>query len=711
MADIRINAIATTATDFASDDYIAIDGTANGTRKVNAKTANLTFGDVRFGTSGPSAKSSIAARAARQGLVFDGTGGAPTFTAASIGSGDFTAAAFITATSFGSNGRVILNGTSFEFGLLNTGAIYIYNGTTVLSSTGTLTAGKSTLVTYTKSGTSGTFYINGVSAGTVADSSTYGSVSGVGGNNSVSGMLGTIAPYLENRALSAAEVVSLYEAGVPSGGDYATPAATNTNQITGDAWYTLKTGTVSSGTITIGVGQYVGRDNTLTKGKRYRTTYNVTALSGTVIVGNTSASPQVAQNLSLGAGSFEFTAGDSNAFAFSSNGGTATINSVTFISVGLLLAPDAAQAGGGLTWYDTSGNAANITLPASGVTWNVPTSGKMATSLTVNGGALTVNNLGASSAVINATQSASTGYSYLELKNTGGTAQTWQLGLGGSGIGGLAQQIYAYDQTANAVRFSVSTSGNLLLKSDGVDSANGKLQLATHTTSAGGIGFGTDTSLYRYQAGGLALDASNNVPAIMLRQSGVNAAYFYTSSLVGVLGTSGAYNLLLQTNGTTALTLSGSDQSATFAGTISTATNAAKNAIVARYNSANSLFGVTVNSAGQSVLSENTDASTGSDAYSKTGLPAFRLGNTGGSGTVPFWIDVAASGTAGGAITWTNAFKIDASKNSTFAGTVSPQQAATASAPTYVKGAIYFDTTLNKLRVGGATGWETITSV
>ena len=44
-----------------------------------------------------------------------------------------------------------------------------------------------------------------------------------------------------------------------------------------------------------------------------------------------------------------------------------------------------------------------------------------------------------------------------------------------------------------------------------------------------------------------------------------------------------------------------------------------------------------------------------------------------------------------------------------FAGTISPQQTGTA--PSYVKGAIYFDTTLNKLRVGGATGWETITSV
>ena len=38
-------------------------------------------------------------------------------------------------------------------------------------------------------------------------------------------------------------------------------------------------------------------------------------------------------------------------------------------------------------------------------------------------------------------------------------------------------------------------------------------------------------------------------------------------------------------------------------------------------------------------------------------------------------------------------------------------QATTAAAPAYVKGGIYFDTTLNKLRVGGATAWETITSL
>jgi hypothetical protein len=44
-----------------------------------------------------------------------------------------------------------------------------------------------------------------------------------------------------------------------------------------------------------------------------------------------------------------------------------------------------------------------------------------------------------------------------------------------------------------------------------------------------------------------------------------------------------------------------------------------------------------------------------------------------------------------------------------FQGVFLPVQAA--SAPTYIKGGVYFDTTLNKLRVGGATAWETITSV
>ena len=44
-------------------------------------------------------------------------------------------------------------------------------------------------------------------------------------------------------------------------------------------------------------------------------------------------------------------------------------------------------------------------------------------------------------------------------------------------------------------------------------------------------------------------------------------------------------------------------------------------------------------------------------------------------------------------------------------GVMLPFQAPTASAPAYIKGGMYFDTTLSKLRVGGASGWETVTSI
>lgn len=50
----------------------------------------------------------------------------------------------------------------------------------------------------------------------------------------------------------------------------------------------------------------------------------------------------------------------------------------------------------------------------------------------------------------------------------------------------------------------------------------------------------------------------------------------------------------------------------------------------------------------------------------------------------------------------TLAWKVDSQ------GVFYPRQAN--SAPPYVLGGMYFDTTLNKLRIGGATGWETVTS-
>jgi hypothetical protein len=54
---------------------------------------------------------------------------------------------------------------------------------------------------------------------------------------------------------------------------------------------------------------------------------------------------------------------------------------------------------------------------------------------------------------------------------------------------------------------------------------------------------------------------------------------------------------------------------------------------------------------------------------------------------------------------------VDLNTQTLKSGVFFPLQAATVSAPAYVKGGMYFDTTLNKLRIGGATAWETVTSI
>ena len=56
---------------------------------------------------------------------------------------------------------------------------------------------------------------------------------------------------------------------------------------------------------------------------------------------------------------------------------------------------------------------------------------------------------------------------------------------------------------AEAGRFA--TTGNLLLGTV-TDGGNGRLQLASHTTAAGGLGFGSDTNLYRSAAATLKTD-------------------------------------------------------------------------------------------------------------------------------------------------------------------------------------------------------------
>ena len=113
-----------------------------------------------------------------------------------------------------------------------------------------------------------------------------------------------------------------------------------------------------------------------------------------------------------------------------------------------------------------------------------------------------------------------------------------------------------------------------------------------------------------------------------------------------------------------------------------------------------------MSSSGTTSLATSTAAQTvalGAGATTSGSLKTINIGTAGVSGSttaINFGSAVSGATTTVGAYgAWT------------FNGVIFPQQATTAAAPAYVKGGMYFDTTLNKLRIGGATAWETVTSV
>ena len=89
------------------------------------------------------------------------------------------------------------------------------------------------------------------------------------------------------------------------------------------------------------------------------------------------------------------------------------------------------------------------------------------------------------------------------------------------------------------------------------------------------------------------------------------------------------------------------------------------------------------------------------------------------NGTINLWAGNAWVTVAGTPVTTANLVTTNTVQTVTAAKTFADELSLgnklniykAATEPTYAKGAMYFDTTLNKLRVGGATAWETITSI
>jgi hypothetical protein len=170
-------------------------------------------------------------------------------------------------------------------------------------------------------------------------------------------------------------------------------------------------------------------------------------------------------------------------------------------------------------------------------------------------------------------------------------------GLAANGIGGLLQlqaeddagaereaaiikwrldSVAAASPTGSLILGTRGTQDALTINNSGIvlvgtttDSSNGRIQLATHTTSAGGIGFGTDWSLFRTAAGGMSLVGGNAQAALTITGASGSTS-FGDDATGGYIQTTGARSLRVITNGAIALTLD-SSQNATFAAAVRTA--------------------------------------------------------------------------------------------------------------------------------------------
>jgi hypothetical protein len=569
MADIRINALPTTATDFASDDYIAIDGTTNGTRKLNAKTANLTFSDVTLGSSGPSVKSSLSARAPRQGLVFDGTAGA-TVSIPAFGTGNWSFVFWSNPSSFPSAINHVTGGSSalaiyFDAsGTIGVGQDDVSAGSTSFNASGTI--GKTDAWAVVTSSGVTTVYKNGVATGSqtlgLNFSSAISKIGSAPDGTSLTYFGGLSGVLAYNRALSASEVVSLYEAGAPAGADY--NSASNTSLITGDnstfasdtGYWTKSIATISGGNLNLSSdASYIFRANLLVIGKKYRYVTSISANTTSVLIGSGSGAGYGTVT-TTGTITGEFTATSTTFVIYQSGAGAATVGDITLFSLGLLLAPDAAQAGGGLVWYDTSGNAANITLPASGVTWNVPSSRYLGGNWTTSGN-LTVSGTGTS-----------TFSSIVDINN--------DLYIGAGNILALARNNPTYNTikrdttnggillTANSNQLFFKDNGNLLLGTviDGGQKlqVNGTAYVSGNATFAGTVRSNT-------QEGFKIAAASGYFAGYEADGTTLNGYLQFINSVGTLLNQSIAgKNIALAIAGTPQLTLTTGD--ATFAGNI-----------------------------------------------------------------------------------------------------------------------------------------------
>jgi hypothetical protein len=112
-----------------------------------------------------------------------------------------------------------------------------------------------------------------------------------------------------------------------------------------------------------------------------------------------------------------------------------------------------------------------------------------------------------------------------------GTNQNIQLIATGSGACVFDAANHIFRSQSGGTEFGRFNNVGALLIGTATDSGNGRIQLATHTTGAGGIGFGTDTNLFRSAAGGFVFNASaGTYSGLQLALGGATKAQFVASA-------------------------------------------------------------------------------------------------------------------------------------------------------------------------------------
>ena len=633
MADIRIKDLPTTATQTASDDFIALDGTVNGTRKIDA--------------SAPSFKTSVTSPS----IV------APAATALTLTGG-------------------------------STGASLVLGATTTSS------------VTVSPKG-SGSFDISG------------------------------------SQAVLAARIFNTSTAD-------AAPRLQLIRSTTGSArTWTFGVGEQSTGDLDIvdSTASAIRARLTTTGNLLIGTTTDMTGSGGLRVAGTTASTStitgalQVAGGIAVAKSSyFEDSVSGASAATFFTNHNAAISTGHVYINSNEVAAPfdslRVRQAGSGniLKLVGTAAAGTVATVSSSGVLSLLATTPSTSTT---NGALVVAGGVGVSGAIYNGSNIVSTG-SFITsatgaaLQLTGANPSI-EIGAAGSSNSPLIDfhssasstdydaRIVASGGTASAGAGTLSLTAATInipgtTPSTGVGS--GALQVAGGIYAGAASVFGSTVTV-----GGVTTLAANSVLAV---KAGVGTAAVYVSdSATATPGaTSPGIYFASSTRGGYYRNASGVlqliDESAPGAGDGSVRTSVNLSTGAATFAGAVTVNGTGTSSFSGSVRLPNagtlifyTAAAASATGMSLTAGDVLKVGQSnanitstdiyGGTGNVT--INAGASLAATFSPT-----------TATFAGIIKPQQATTAGAPAYVKGAIYFDTTLNKLRVGGATAWETITS-